>query len=203
MFTGLIQHVGEVLEVAATGAGSVLRVMPPGTGVPGWECPVTLGESISVSGCCLTVVEASESLAFDVVPETLSQTTLGGLQPSDRVNLERSLRADSLLGGHLVQGHVDGVEEVLSVSPEGASDRRVRISAASIDGDAVVSKGSITVDGVSLTVAATGDGWFEVALVPTTLAETTLGHVSPGDAVNIETDILARTVAHVLRRMGK
>ncbi len=203
MFTGLIQHVAEVVEVAATGAGSVLRVTRPGGGVLGWECPVEIGESISVSGCCLTVVEGSESLAFDVVPETLSQTTLGGLRPSDRVNLERSLRADSLLGGHVVQGHVDGVEEVLSVSPEGDAERRIRISAASIDVDAVVPKGSIAVDGVSLTIAATGDGWFEVALVPTTLLGTTLGEVSPGDAVNIETDILARTVAHVMRRIGQ
>ncbi|MAI67303.1 MAG: riboflavin synthase, partial [Phycisphaerae bacterium] len=113
------------------------------------------------------------------------------------------LRPDTLLGGHFVQGHVDGVEKIVSVTDEGGGARRVRFTLLQIDSDTVVYKGSVTIDGVSLTLAAVGEDWFEVALVPTTLRETTLGNAKVGDFVNIETDILARTVVQVVRKMQK
>ena len=201
MFTGLVEKLATVISTEETGFGSRLVIS-----CDKWLEQINDGESICVSGCCLTVVGSAQEgentqISFDVIPETLKCTTLGGLSTGNLVNLERSLRPDSLMGGHFVQGHVDGVENLLEVEMMDENECRIRISMNSIDNDTIVLKGSVTIDGVSLTIANVGDDWFEVALIPTTLSETTLGKVSCGDSVNIETDILARTVVQVIRKM--
>jgi riboflavin synthase len=155
------------------------------------------GESIACSGACLTVVERGGGLvAFDAVPETLSRTTLGAWRPGTRVNLERALRLDDRLGGHLVQGHVDAVGEVVARVAEGQGARLTVSLPASI-APLVAEKGSIAVDGVSLTVARAGRDRFEVALIPETLARTTLGEAAAGTRVNLEADVVARHVARL------
>jgi riboflavin synthase len=189
VFTGIVREVGTV----AAFEGSRLVVAAPET-----AAGVAVGDSVSIAGVCLTVVGTEEGrIAFDVVPETLSRTALGGLVSGDRLNLEPALRVGDPLGGHVVQGHVDAVGRVRSVTPEGDS-RRVWVDAA----DAIVryclEKGSIAVDGVSLTVAALDDDGFEVALIPHTLAVTTLGSLEPGDEVNLEVDVLAKVVERLL-----
>ena len=197
MFTGLIQAVG---EVAATthepGGGLRLQVR-----ARDWDHQPQPGESISVSGVCLTLAApaAGGVLAFDVVAETLAKTTLGGLREGLAVNLERSLSVGDLLGGHMVQGHVDGVGAVERVQT--GADYRVAVRPPPELMQFIVPKGSVAVDGVSLTVAQVGPGagWFDVALIPTTLEKTTLGRLTHGDRVNLETDIIARTVVHTLR----
>ena len=152
-----------------------------------------LGDSIAVNGCCLTVVELrSGAWSADVVDETLSRTNLGALAPGDPVNLERPLRLSDRLGGHVVQGHVDGVGEVLAGAPDlvvGTPDTRY-----------IVEKGSIAVDGVSLTVVGAGDDRFSVAVIPHTAAVTTLGRRQPGDRVNLEFDLFAKYVERLLAR---
>jgi riboflavin synthase len=213
MFTGLVQGVGRVRGVEMRGASGPARL----TIDPRWDVPVgTLeaGESISVSGVCLTLVGDAGGrshegpLAFDVVQETLDRTTLGGLLPGARVNLERSLRASDLMGGHGVQGHIDGIGTVERVQT--GSDWRVWVR-PEVDDERpafmqfVVPKGSICVDGVSLTIAGvTGNPpkLFDVALIPTTLARTTLGDLRPGDRVNLESDVVVRTIVHYLRHYG-
>ncbi|MBC8202419.1 MAG: riboflavin synthase [Planctomycetes bacterium] len=203
MFTGLVERIGTISGFESISAGKrlVLRCKP-------WDLPLVAGESISVNGCCLTVVSHALDgeelvLSFDVIPESLSMTTLGEATLADAVNIERALRADGLLGGHQVQGHIDAIEDVIEVSEEGDKETRVRCSMRNVDKDTVVPKGSITIDGVSLTIAAVDSDTFEVALVPTTLRETTLGSTKVGDQVNIETDIIARTVVRVVRNMSK
>jgi len=198
MFTGLVERVGTVRHVDATAAGRRLVVH-----ADGWpEDPVT-GESISVSGCCLTLVaHAADGLHFDVIPQTLSCTTLGDRVVGDQANLERSVRAHGLLGGHLVQGHVDGAGTVLAVDRDRGWRVRVRppVSVRSL----MVDRGSVAMDGVSLTVAAVGPDWFEVALIPETLERTTLRRLQPGDRVNVEADMLAKMVAtQVALRLGQ
>lgn len=198
MFTGLVEHVGTVRASHVTPSGRRLEVH-----VEGWPADPVTGESISVSGCCLTLVaHAAGSLLFDVIPQTLSCTTLGDHAAGDPVNLERSVRAHGLLGGHLVQGHVDGVGTVLAVDRDRGWRVRVRppvpVQALMVD------RGSVTVDGVSLTVAAVGPDWFEVALIPETLQRTTLRELQPGDRVNVEADVLAKMVARqVSLRLGQ
>jgi riboflavin synthase len=189
MFTGIVREVGTV----AGFDGSRFVV-----GAPETAAGVAVGDSVSIAGVCLTVVEAEKGrLSFDVVPETLSRTALAGLEPGEHVNLEPALRVGDPLGGHVVQGHVDAVGRVRSVAPEGDS-RRVWVDAP----DAIVryclEKGSIAVDGVSLTVAALDDDGFEVALIPHTLAVTTLGGLATGDEVNLEVDVLAKVVERLL-----
>ncbi len=201
MFTGIIEQTATLTEIAESASGTRLTVT-----CEGWSRKVTLGESICTSGCCLTVAESSGvygemSLSFDVIPQTLQCTTLGTLAIGDSVNIERSLTTESLLGGHFVQGHVDCVEAVVGRESTDSTDSRMRISTNSVDPDTIVSKGSVTIDGVSLTIASVGEQWFEVALIPTTDNQTTLGDLKVGDLVNIETDIVARTIAHVVRRM--
>lgn len=168
----------------------------------GWNHQPTVGDSISVSGCCLTVAQGSlparGRLAFDVIPETLSKTTLGGLVPGSRVNLEHAVRADTLMGGHFVQGHIDGIGVVRWVQADPA-DWRIDIDAPAELMDCIVPKGSIALDGVSLTLADVGPRGFSVAIIPTTLALTTLGELRPGARCNIETDMIARQVAWVMR----
>lgn len=181
MFTGLVREVG---EVASFEDGRLVVACATAAG---------LGDSVAIDGVCLTVVESGGGrLAFDVVPETLSRVKpfAGG------VNVEPALRAGDPLGGHQVQGHVDGVGRVVSAETEGG--KRVRIEAPRELLRYCVDKGSVTVDGVSLTVAAVDDAGFEVALVPHTLAETTLSRLAPGDAVNLETDVLAKYVEKLL-----
>jgi|SRR5579862_2622394 len=179
MFTGIVREVGRVAEF--DGHRLVVEA----------QTTAAQGDSVAVDGVCLTAVDGSR-LAFDVVDETLSRTTLGDLKPGDRVNLEPALRAGDALGGHYVQGHVDGVGTVRSAGTEVWIDAPVELLRY------VVVKGSITVDGVSLTVAALDEQGFAVALVPHTLAATTLGELEPGEAVNLETDVLAKYVERLV-----
>ena len=198
MFTGLVEHTGCVSGVRTHSAGRRLVV---DTGA--WPPRPTPGDSIAVDGVCLTVVEAGATqLSFDVVPQTLSVTTLGAAEPGRRVNLERAATVATLLGGHLVQGHVDGTVSVRSVS-DAAGEWRVRFDAPSEAAHLLLPQGSVALDGVSLTVAATGPGWFEVCLIPVTLAKTTLREWQPGRSVNLEPEYLARLVdAAVSRRLA-
>jgi riboflavin synthase len=189
MFTGIVREVGTV--VAFDGSRLVLEA-------PGTASESAVGDSVAVAGVCLTVVEAGEGrLAFDVVPETLSRTVLGGLASGGSLNVEPSLRVGDRLGGHVVQGHVDAVGRVRSVAPEGEG-RRLWVDAPGTVLGYCVEKGSIAVDGVSLTVAAFDDDGFEVALIPHTLAVTTLGRLEPGAEVNLEADVLGKVVERLV-----
>jgi riboflavin synthase len=194
MFTGLVREVGTVVSIE--GAESVYLVLD----APATAVAAALGDSVTVDGACLTVVSVDgPRLAFEAVPETLARTALGGLVAGSRVNLEPALRAGDPLGGHYVQGHVDGVGTVRSVEPEG-DGRRVWFDAAPDLLRYVVAKGSIAVQGTSLTVAALDDGGFAVALIPHTLDVTTLGALAPGDRVNLEVDVLAKYVERLVPR---
>ncbi|HVM10919.1 MAG TPA: riboflavin synthase [Actinomycetota bacterium] len=195
MFTGIVEHLGVVRSLARDGEGARLEVEAGPVGER-----ATLGASVAVDGVCLTVVEREGGrLRFDLAEETLGRTTLGELTPGARVNLEGPLTLSSPLGGHLVQGHVDGVGSVVAVEG-GPSGTRMRVAATEAMARYLVEKGSVAVDGVSLTVAATdGAGTFEVALVPHTLEVTTLGARRTGDRVNLEVDIVAKYVERLVR----
>lgn len=194
MFTGIITGVGHLAAREPRGGDARLTVH---VGSLPFQA-VQLGESIAVNGVCLTVVEfTTETFVADASVETLSLTTLGGLAEGAPVNLERALRADDRLGGHLVSGHVDGVGLVESVAPD-ARAQRWRFSAPAQVLRYVAKKGSICVDGVSLTVNAVDDAGFEVALVPHTVANTAFARLAPGDAVNLEVDLVARYVERLL-----
>ena len=193
MFTGLISDIG-VVERITPRTGGVRLVIRPGT-LPVDE--LALGESVAASGACLTVVERGGGLvAFDAVPETLARTIIGRWRPGARVNLERALRLSDRLGGHLVAGHVDAVGEVLARVAEGQG-ARLTISLPPALAPLVAEKGSVAIDGVSLTVASAGRDRFEVALIPETLSRTTLGDAAPGRHVNLEADLVARHVARL------
>ena len=195
MFTGLVERLGRVAACEDIPAGRRI-VIDAG----GWPPSPSEGESISVNGCCLTLVQSRDGhLVFEAVPQTLERTTLGQVSAGDPVNLERSMRVDALLGGHLVQGHVDAVGQVISVDRSGGGWRTRITAPAELDG-LLVDRGSVAVDGVSLTVAACGTGWFEVALIPETLARTTLAGRRAGSRVNLEGDALAKLVAAQVRR---
>ncbi|HLM35447.1 MAG TPA: riboflavin synthase [Gaiellaceae bacterium] len=195
MFTGLVREVGEVVSVEGDGRGVRLAVRAPLT-----AADAAVGDSVAISGVCLTVVEAPDGVVtFDAVPETLARTTLARLNSGARVNVEPALRAGEPLGGHYVQGHVDGVGTVRSAEPEG-DGTRVWFDAPSDILRYAVEKGSIAVEGTSLTVAALDDAGFAVALVPHTLRATTLGALATGDAVNLEVDVLAKYVERLLAR---
>ena len=182
MFTGLVREVGTVVSFE----DGRLRIES--------AIAAAIGDSVAIDGVCLTVVDGDrKTLAFDAVPETLARTTLGSLRPGEPVNLEPALKAGEALGGHYVQGHVDGVGRIRSVEPEG-DGQRVWVEAPPEILRYCVEKGSIAVDGVSLTVADLDDDGFAVALVPHTLAVTTLGRVATGDEVNLESDVLAKYV---------
>ncbi|MEC9373176.1 MAG: riboflavin synthase, partial [Planctomycetota bacterium] len=185
MFTGLIQAVGRIERIEPSAAGVRLSVDPGG-----WTHRPAPGDSIAVNGVCLTVATEGASIGFDVITETLRRSTLGGLEAGSRVNLEHAARADTLLGGHIVQGHVDGVGEVTR-SGGGAEDWRLAVRVGEELMDYIAEKGSVAIVGVSLTVAGAGRDGFEVALIPVTLERTTLGSLRAGDRVNIETDIIA------------
>jgi len=192
MFTGIVAHKGSVVDVADD--GGVRRI----TVEAGALADLMVGDSIAVNGVCLTAVAVEESrIEVEVVQETLSRSSLGGVQSGDPVNLERPMSANDRFDGHIVQGHVDGVGTVVEVVNEG-DDRRMRIEVPSDLARFIAEKGSITVDGVSLTVAAVGPDHFEVALIPHTLEVTTLGLRSEGDQVNLEVDIIAKYVERLL-----
>jgi riboflavin synthase len=193
MFTGIVKERGRVTAVSGGENGVRLRVAVPRT-----AAGVAIGDSIAIGGVCLTVVELDAAeVSFDAVPETLARTALRRLEAGDDVNVEPAIRAGEPLGGHLMQGHVDGVGSVRSVEPEG-DGRRIWIDAPPDVLRYCVEKGSIAVDGVSLTVAALDDAGFAVALIPHTLAETTLGNLAAGDEVNLEADVLAKYVERLL-----
>jgi len=186
VFTGIVRERGRVVSAEPNGGGVHLRIAAPET------AGAAPGDSIAVSGCCLTVTAADgETLEFDAVPETIARTTLGGLEPGAEVNLEPALRAGEPLGGHFVQGHVDGRARVTTLDPEGDGARmRLQLEPGLLR--YCVEKGSIAVDGVSLTVAALHEDGIDIALVPFTLEHTTLGALAPGDEVNVEVDLLAK-----------
>jgi riboflavin synthase len=193
LFTGIVREVGLTTSIAGHSDGIRLEIDAPGT-----AAGARIGDSIAIDGCCLTVVAAAAGrIAFDAVPETLARTSLGGLSAGSRVNVEPALRAGEPLGGHYVQGHVDGVGVVRSIEDEGGG-RRLWFDAAPEILRYTVEKGSITVQGTSLTVAALDDTGFAVALVPHTLEATTLGALAEGHAVNLEVDVLAKYVERLL-----
>jgi riboflavin synthase len=187
VFTGIVRERGRV--VAAERNGDGLRLCVAAAGAASAAQP---GDSIAIAGCCLTVTAVTDgALEFDAVPETLARTNLGALAEGDEVNLEPALRAGEPLGGHFVQGHVDGLGRVLALEPEGEG-ARLRLELAREFLRYCVEKGSLTVDGVALTVAALRDDGVEIALVPFTLEQTTLARLRPGDPVNVEVDVLAK-----------
>ena len=195
MFTGIVRELGRVVEVDGDGDGMTLRVSAPAT-----AAGAAVGDSVAIGGVCLTAEAVEDgAIRFHAVPETLGRTTLGRVAQGDAVNVEPALRAGEPLGGHLVQGHVDGLGSVRSVSREGDGARVVLEAPADVL-RYCVEKGSITVDGVSLTVAALDDdgGTISVALVPHTLEVTTLGAVAEGTPVNLEVDVLAKYVERLL-----
>ena len=195
MFTGIVREQGQVVSAEAGGAGVRLVVDAPVT-----AGAVAVGDSVSISGVCLTVTAAANgSLAFDVVHETLNRTAFGDLAPGTPVNVEPALRAGDPLGGHYVQGHVDGVGRIRRIDPEG-DGRRVWIDPPSELERYLVEKGSVAIDGVSLTVAQLDESGFAVALIPHTLAVTTLGGRAAGDLVNLELDVLAKYVERLVLR---
>ena len=204
MFTGIIEEKGTILAVDYSADAARLTVRGP-IAVAG----AVHGDSISVGGVCLTVVaQTPDSFTADVMAQTLNMSTIGGLKAGDEVNLERAALVGDRLGGHIVQGHIDGTGTVLEIRP-GDAWRIIRFSLPDALARLVVDKGSIAVSGVSLTVSTVGrtpaaangaeaTEWFEVSLIPETLSATTLGTLAPGDQVNLETDILARHVERLL-----
>ncbi len=224
MFTGLVQAVGHVERIQPRPTGCELLIAPtrppPSPQWPlGWPHRPSLGDSLCVSGCCLTLARLDGPFwAFDVVHETLSKTTLGAFTPGRAVNLEHSVTPSTLMGGHFVQGHVDGVGRVSRV--QAGDDWRLRVDLPASLLLYMTPKGSVCVDGVSLTIAAVerlahpippaaqppaglaaepAAGWIELALIPATLERTTLSELREGDGVNIEADVLAKTVVNVIR----
>ena len=198
MFTGIVEEIGTVTAVEPSGDGVRLTVQAPVA-----VSDATHGDSIAVSGVCLTVVEqGADWFTADVMKQTLDMSTLAGVSPGRPVNLERATAAHGRLGGHIVQGHIDGTGEVREVRP-GEQWRVVRVAIPAALAPLVVDKGSIAIDGISLTVSAVSAAdesapWLEVSLIPETLEATTLGAAKVGDPVNLETDILARHVARLI-----
>ena len=211
MFTGLVQAVG-VVQAIQPGPDGVRLAIEPG----GWTPGVGRGGSVAVNGCCLTLTDDPAGrkgvLGFVAIPETLEKTGLGGLRAGSRVNLETAVSAATLMGGHFVQGHVDGVGEIAGVETPGpdGGEWRVRVVPPASLMRYMAPKGSVCLDGVSLTIAALEaggpdgrGGWIEVALIPETLEQTTLRDWMVGDRVNIESDVLAKTVVHYLEHYGQ
>jgi len=195
VFTGIVRERGRVVAARRNGDGLELRIAAPETAEG-----TSVGDSIAVAGCCLTAVVVNDGeLGFDAVPETLRRTTLAELTEGAEVNLEPALRAGEPLGGHYVQGHVDGVGRVRSREPEG-DGARLRLDVPPELLRYCAEKGPLAVDGVSLTIAGLADDGVEIALVPHTLAATTLGALQPGDPVNLEVDVLAKYVERLSQR---
>ena len=201
MFTGIVTELAEVSHIERSDHDGISTIT---VAAPGTVQDLDIGDSIAVNGVCLTAVEVTESgFSVQAVPETLSRSNLGSLEPGAAVNLERPMSASSRFDGHIVQGHVDGVGTILSMTDDGGSTL-VRCTLPSALTPYVVEKGSVTIDGTSLTVAevtptGTADAWFGVALIPHTMSVTTFGSRSVGDVVNIEVDVIAK---YVERMMG-
>lgn len=194
MFTGIVEELGRVRAVTPNAGGARIEIAAATV-----LDDATIGASIAVNGCCLTIVElGDERWSADAVVETLARTNLGDLAAGDPVNLERPVRLADRLGGHLVQGHVDATGAVVAREPQSDGSERFRFAAPPDVLRYVVHKGSITVDGISLTVAAVGDDAFEVAVIPHTLAVTTLGARAIGARVNLEVDLVAKYVERML-----
>lgn len=194
MFTGIIEMIGSVVQAADIADGRRIVISGPGLG----ELPI--GASISVNGVCLTAVETGEgTVSVDVIPETLKRSNLGSLAAESQVNLERPMRADGRFDGHIVQGHVDGLGTIGSIRSAGDDGVVMTVDVPESLRRYFVEKGSITIDGVSLTVSALTEDGFTVALIPHTLDVTTLGLRNPGDQVNLEIDVLAKYVERLLK----
>lgn len=193
MFTGIVREVGRVESVVAREGGLELEIVAPGT-----AAAIEVGGSVAINGVCLTAESVTgDMLVFHAVPETMSRTTLGEIVRGSDVNVEPALRAGEAMGGHIVQGHVDGVGVVQSVEAEGEG-LRVIVTASPDILRYCVEKGSVTVEGVSLTIAELHDDAFGVALIPHTIAETTLARLAPGQRLNLEVDVLAKYVERLL-----
>jgi riboflavin synthase len=192
VFTGLIQDVGTVEEIAVSGDGARLRIatrLAP---------EIEPGDSVAVSGVCLTAAAVDAGgFEAEAMNQTLELTSLGPLAAGDPVNLELALQSSDRLGGHIVQGHVDGTGEVAEVAEDGFS-RRLRVTVPAELMRYVVERGSVALDGVSLTVSAAGEGWLEVSLIPETLERTSLGRAAQGTALNVETDVVAKYVERLV-----
>lgn len=200
MFSGLIVYHGTVVSNEAASGGGRTLVLDANDAREEDAHP---GDSIAVNGVCLTVTQIHhDRVSFDVVPETIERSTLGALLPGDLANVEYSLRVGDRMGGHFVYGHVDATAKVISRVSEGQGER-IRIESPAALAPMIAEKAFIAIDGVSLTVAAVGDGWFEIALIPETLARTTLGARPVGSRVNLEVDPLARYAYYVLAGFGK
>jgi riboflavin synthase len=195
VFTGLIQAKGVVIALEPAESGRVLRIDPRG-----WGHRPLIGESVAINGCCLTVAGTGPSMKFDIVAQTLRMTSLGRLKQGDRVNIEHAATPTSLLGGHIVQGHVDCVGAARRISDARGGERRLRIDPPTDLMEYIVPQGSIAIEGVSLTVASIDDEGFEVALIPTTLERTTLGAIDGPTPVNLEADCLVKAVIHHLKQ---
>jgi riboflavin synthase len=193
VFTGIIEDLGTVASIKRSTAGAVLTIR---TALP--IARISVGDSIAINGACMTVTAKRRgAFAMDVSAESLRRTVLGALKPDDRVNLERCLTLGKLIGGHLVSGHVDGVGRIVAIEPEGAS-RLYTFEVPAAQTRYLVEKGSVTLDGISLTVFNIRGRRFSVALIPHTLKMTTLGFKRPGDAVNVESDMLVKYVERIL-----
>ena len=192
MFTGLIQNIGKVETLETTSEGARLRI------ATGLGAEIGLGDSVAVNGVCLTATAADENgFETEAMNQTLAVTALGGVEAGGRVNLELAMKASDRLGGHIVQGHVDGVGTVLGVQDDGFS-RRIRIALPPQLLRYAIDKGSICLDGVSLTVSALGEDWVEVSLIPETLERTTLGELEAGSKLNVECDVVAKYVERLV-----
>jgi riboflavin synthase len=196
MFTGLIQDVGTVESMAAGAEGARLRIATR------LAAEIGAGDSVAVNGVCLTATTADrDGFETEAMNQTLSVTSLSALEPGRRVNLELAVKASGRLGGHIVQGHIDGLGQVVSVADDGFA-KRVRVALDPELMRYVIDRGSIALDGVSLTVAALGDAWIEVSLIPETLERTALGEATPQSSVNVECDVVAKYVERLVAPFG-
>jgi riboflavin synthase len=197
VFTGLIQDLGTVEELSRSDQGARLRIATP------LAASLRPGDSIAVNGVCLTATSSGDGgFEAEAMNQTLTLTSLGPLEEGDRVNLELPLRAGEPLGGHIVQGHVDGTAEVVELTEDGFA-RRLRVRVPPELARHMVERGSVTLDGVSLTVSAAGDDWLEVSLIPETLERTNLGRAQPGTALNVETDVVAKYVERLVSPLSR
>jgi riboflavin synthase len=197
MFTGLVQDLGQVGAISRGEEGATLRIV---TGLAG---EIAEGDSVAVDGVCLTATQiAADGFAAEAMNQTLNLTSLGGLEAGSRVNLELAVRASDRLGGHILQGHVDGVGEVVSAEEDGFA-RRLRVRLGPDLLRYAVERGSIGLAGVSLTVSALGEDWAEVSLIPETLERTTLGEAGPGLKLNVESDVVAKYVERLVAYRGE